>query len=205
MLQTMSYVVHVRCRARTMSYVLHVRHHISMSYVRHVRHRHIRCRTCIQYRRSDVRHRMLSSYTTSYVLTCISHVHAYNIAYDIAYDIAFDWIWSGVQGVQIACTIAQAQEFALQWIHSGIDRPTSGGRGRRPRDAIAAALAAASGPRADSSSSSARRRRGFEENVLAWTEGTRDQKSHHNFPHYSSVTSKLDTKCFLVRFPALFK
>ena len=52
---------------------------------------------------------------------------------------SFDWIWSGVQGVQIACTIAQAQEFAWQWIHSGIDRPTSGGRGRRPLNAIAAA------------------------------------------------------------------
>jgi hypothetical protein len=51
----------------------------------------------------------------------------------------------------------------------------------------------------------ARLRRGFEENVLAWTEGTRDQKSHCNFPHYSSVTSKLDTKCFLVRFHTLFK
>ena len=25
---------------------------------------------------------------------------------------SFDWIWSGVQGVQIACTIAQAQELA---------------------------------------------------------------------------------------------
>ena len=46
---------------------------------------------------------------------------------------------------------------------------------------------------------------GFEENVLAWTEGSRDQKSHRNFPHYSTVTSKLDTKCFLVRFPSLFK
>jgi hypothetical protein len=51
----------------------------------------------------------------------------------------------------------------------------------------------------------ARRQRGFEENVLTWTEGTRDQKSHGNFLHYCSVTSKLDTKCFLVRFPALFK
>jgi hypothetical protein len=51
----------------------------------------------------------------------------------------------------------------------------------------------------------ARRRRGFEDNIIAWTEGTRDQKSHRNFPHYSSVTSKLDTKCFLVRFPSLFK
>ncbi len=53
---------------------------------------------------------------------------------------SFDKIWSGVQGVQIACTIAQAQEFAWQCIHSGVERPTSGGRGRRPRDAIAAAL-----------------------------------------------------------------
>jgi hypothetical protein len=25
---------------------------------------------------------------------------------------SFDWIWSGVQGVQTACTIAQAHEFA---------------------------------------------------------------------------------------------
>ncbi len=46
---------------------------------------------------------------------------------------------------------------------------------------------------------------GFKESVLAWTEGKRDQKSHGNFPHYSSVTSKLDTKCFLVRFHTLFK
>ena len=75
---------------------------------------------------------------------------------------------------------------------------------RRTAAAAGAASAAASGPREDSSSS-ARRRRGFEENVLAWTEGTRDQKSHCNFQHYSSVTSKLDTKCFLVRFHTLFK
>jgi hypothetical protein len=61
-----------------------------MSHVRHVRHRNIRCRMFIQYRRSDVRHRMLSSYTTSYVLTCIPYVLAYNIAYDIAYDIVCD-------------------------------------------------------------------------------------------------------------------
>jgi hypothetical protein len=84
-----------------MSYVHDVRHRISMSYVRHVRHRNIRCRSTydiatmrcrmfIRYRRSDVRHRMLSSYTTSYVLTCISCVLAYNIAYDIAYDIVCD-------------------------------------------------------------------------------------------------------------------
>ncbi len=51
----------------------------------------------------------------------------------------------------------------------------------------------------------ARLRRGFGENVLAWTEGTRDQKSHCNFLHYSSVNSKLDTKGFLVRFHTLFK
>ncbi len=51
---------------------------------------------------------------------------------------SFDWIWSGVQGVQITCTIAQAQEFACQCIHSGIDRPTSGRRSR----AIAAAESA---------------------------------------------------------------
>ena len=50
-----------------------------------------------------------------------------------------DWIWSWIQGVQISCTIAQAQEFAWQWIHSDIDHPTSGGRGRRPLNAIAAA------------------------------------------------------------------
>jgi hypothetical protein len=32
----------------------------------------------------------ISSYTTSYVLTCISYVLAYNIAYDIVYDIVCD-------------------------------------------------------------------------------------------------------------------
>jgi hypothetical protein len=80
--------------------------------------------------------------TTSYVLTCISYVHAYNIAYDIAYDIVCDvhsiGFGAGFRGFkfQIACTIAQAQEFAWQCIHSGIDRPTSGRRSR----AIAAAL-----------------------------------------------------------------
>ncbi len=73
---------------------LNVRHRIiSMSYVRHVRHRKIRCRTCIRYCRSDVRHRMFSSNTTLYVLTCISYVlhitshTSDNIAYDIVYDI----------------------------------------------------------------------------------------------------------------------
>jgi hypothetical protein len=62
-----------------------------MLYVRQleVRHSNMRCCMFIRYRRTDVRHRMLSSYTTltSYVLTCISYVHAYNIAYYIAYDI----------------------------------------------------------------------------------------------------------------------
>jgi hypothetical protein len=82
MLYTMSYVMHVRHHTPTMSYVPDVRHRISMSYVRHVRHRNIRCRgtydiitiRCrmfIRYRRSDVRHRIQSSYTTSYVLTCM--------------------------------------------------------------------------------------------------------------------------------------
>ena len=95
----MSYVL--RHRRGTMSYVHDVRHRISMSYVRYVRHRNIRCRSTydiaiircrmfIRRRRSDVRHRMLSSYTTSYVLTCISYADAYNIAYDIAYDIVCD-------------------------------------------------------------------------------------------------------------------
>jgi hypothetical protein len=69
---------------------LYVRHRISMSYVRQVRHRNIRCRMCIRYRRSDVRHRMFSSYATSYVLTCISYFLAYNIAYNITYDIVYD-------------------------------------------------------------------------------------------------------------------
>ncbi len=78
MLHTMSYVVHVRHRTRTMSYVVHVRH------------RNIRCRTRIRYGRSDIRHCMFSSYTTSYVLTCISYVLEYNIAYNIAYDIVYD-------------------------------------------------------------------------------------------------------------------
>ena len=87
MLHTMSYVMHVRHHTRTMSYVEHVRHRILMSYVRHVRRRNIRCRTCKRYRRSDVRHRMFSSYTTSYVLTCISYVLAYNIAYYVVYDV----------------------------------------------------------------------------------------------------------------------
>ena len=101
MLHTMSYVMHVRHRIPTMSYVPDVRHRISMSYVRHVRHRNIRCRSTydiaaircrmfVRHRRSNIRHRMLSSYTTSHVLTCISYVHAYNIAYDIAYDIVCD-------------------------------------------------------------------------------------------------------------------
>jgi hypothetical protein len=87
---------------------------------------------------------MFSSYTTLYVLTCISYILAYNIAYDIVFDIvwqrrmrcSFDWIWSWIQGVQIACMIAQAQEFAWQCIHSGIDHPTSCRRSR----AIAADL-----------------------------------------------------------------
>jgi hypothetical protein len=61
------------------SYVVHVRHRISYD-IRHVLHRNIRCRMFIRYRRSDVRHCMLSSYK-------ISYVHAYNIAYYIPYDI----------------------------------------------------------------------------------------------------------------------
>ena len=93
-------LANVRCRTSD------VRHRIipmlhTMSYVRYVRHRNIRCRSTydiatircrmfIRRRRSDVRHRMLSSYTTSYVLTCISYADAYNIAYDIAYDIVCD-------------------------------------------------------------------------------------------------------------------
>jgi hypothetical protein len=35
---------------------------------------------------------------------------------------SFDWIWSGVtvQGVHIACTIAQAQEFATSSLHGNV-------------------------------------------------------------------------------------
>jgi hypothetical protein len=147
---------------------------------------------------------------------------------------SFDWIWSGVQGVQIACTIAQAQEFAWQCIHSGIDRPPQRRQGQAapeshrrlsrqrrqgqhpqrlrglwkispPRGCGAVskrtclpgqkehaisvqharALAGAHACNAAhverrhacaiAGAHVARRRRGFEENVIAWTEGTRDQ------------------------------
>ena len=101
---TTSYGCDVVCATTSyvaMSYVPDVRHRYTMSYVMHVRHRNIRCRSTydiatkrcrmfIRHRRSDIRHRMVSSYTTSHVLTCISYVHAYNIAYDIAYDIVCD-------------------------------------------------------------------------------------------------------------------
>ncbi len=64
---------------------------------------------------------------------------------------SFDWIWSGVtvQGVHIACTIAQAQEFATLHGNVFIQASTapSAAAGRRPLDAIAAALV--SGGRGD--------------------------------------------------------
>ncbi len=67
------------------------------------------------------------------------HTTSHTIWHTTSYAMFMDWIWSWIQGVQISCTIAQAQEFAWQWIHSDIDHPTSGGRGRRPLNAIAAA------------------------------------------------------------------
>jgi hypothetical protein len=159
--KTRTNVRHVQHSTRTMSYVVHVRHRISMSYVRHVRHRNIRCRstydiasircrTCIRYRRSDVRHRM--SHRIRHRMfdlhivrssRCIQHRIRHSIRHCM--QCSFNWIRSWVQGVQLACTITQAQEFAWQCLHSGIDRPT---RGRRSR-AIAAALG--SGGRGSSS------------------------------------------------------
>ena len=71
-----------------------------------------------------------------YDIVCFDLHIAYDIAYDIVCDAHSIEIWSWGQGVQIACTIAQAQVFAWQCIHSGIGRPTSGRQSR----AIAAAL-----------------------------------------------------------------
>ena len=71
-----------------------------------------------------------------YDIVCFDLHIAYDIAYDIVCDAHSFEIWSWGQGVQIACTIAQAQVFAWQCIHSGIGRPTSDRQSR----AIAAAL-----------------------------------------------------------------
>ncbi len=116
-------VAHDGVRGARMSYVIHVRHRISMSYVRHERDRNIRCRTCTRYRRSDRLWR-----TTSYLLivydiicfdlhivrSCIQHRIQHRIRHRIWHRMrcSFNWIWSGVQGGQITCTIAQAQAFA---------------------------------------------------------------------------------------------
>ncbi len=99
-----------------MSYVVHVRHRIlvSMSYVRHVRHCNIRCRTCIQYRRSDVRHCMFSSYTTSYVLTCISYVLAYNIVYDVVCDVVHSiGFGAGLRGFKLHARLRRHRSMQL--------------------------------------------------------------------------------------------
>jgi hypothetical protein len=147
----MSYVWHIRHSTRTTSCVVHVRHRISMSYIGHilVRHRNIRCRTstCILYRMSNIRYRMSNiRYCMSHriqhrmidlhiVRSCIQHRTRHCIRHRMR--CSFNWIWSWVQGVQFACTITQAQEFAWQCIHSGIDScPTSSRLSR----AIAAAL-----------------------------------------------------------------
>jgi hypothetical protein len=87
---------------------------------------------------------MFSSYTTSYVLTCISYVLAYNIAYNIAYDIVYDIIcyihsigfgagsrFRGFITVHIACTVAQAQELATLHGNLFIQASTAPGRRRR--------------------------------------------------------------------------
>jgi hypothetical protein len=126
--------------ARTTSYVVHVRHRISMSYVWHILHCNIRCCMCIRYRMSDIRyrmshrirHRMIGLHI---VRSCIQHRTRHRIRHRML--CSFNWIWSWVQGVQFACTITQAQGFAWQCIHSGIDScPTSSRLSR----AIAAAL-----------------------------------------------------------------
>ena len=94
---------------------------------------------------------------------------------------SFDWIWSGVQGSN--CMHDRAGTGVCLAMDSFRHRPPNQRRQgqsaperhrRRTAAAAGAASAAASGPREDSSSS-ARRRRGFEENVIAWTEGIRDQ------------------------------
>ncbi len=134
MLHTMSYVWHVRHRTRTTSYVVHVRHRISTSYVWHVRHRNIRCRTCIRYRMSNIRYRVSHRIRhhmigLHIVRPCIQHSTRHRIRHRM--QCSFNWIWSWVQGVQFACTITQAQEFAWQCIHSGIDCGPSVPRHRR--------------------------------------------------------------------------
>jgi hypothetical protein len=68
------------------------------------------------------------------VCSCIQHSIRHSIQYCMLY--SFNWIQSWVRGLQLACTITQAQEFAWQCLHPGINRPTSGRRSR----AIAAAL-----------------------------------------------------------------
>ncbi len=62
-----------------------------------------------------------------FVVYCANYFAYSSILYDI---------------FSISCILQdmQAQEFAWQCIHSGINHPTSGGMGRRPRDAIATAL-----------------------------------------------------------------
>ncbi len=129
---------------------------------------------------------MFSSYTTSYVLTCISYVLAYNIANNIVCDIIYDI----VRDVHLIGFGAGFRGFKL---HARLRRHGSlhghAFRHRQPQQRRQGQAApgrhhsrsgqqrpAASGPWADSSSSK-RRQCCFEENVLAWTEGTLDQCS----------------------------
>ena len=134
-------------------------HSMSMSYVRHVRHCNIRCRSTydiatircrmfIRYRRSDVRHRMLSSYTTSYVLTCISYVHAYNIAYDITYDIVYDIVYdvhsigfrAGFRGFKLHARLRRHRNLhANVFIQASTAPPAAGGPAPSPPLSAAAA------------------------------------------------------------------
>ena len=137
----------------------------------------------VRHRRSNIRHRMLSSYTTSHVLTCISYVHAYNIAYDIAYDIVCDvhsiGFGAGFRGSN--CMHDRAGTGVCMAMDSFRHRPPNQ---RRQGQAAPERHRRRSGGRgsirggfgaSEDSASSARRRRGFGENVIAWTEGIRDQ------------------------------
>jgi hypothetical protein len=135
---TTSYMYDVVCGTHTTSYgdvvcQAHTTSQCTMSYVHTISY--VRC--TISYVTSSVPVYDIVCFDLHivYDIVCFDLHIVHDIAYDIVCDVHSIEIRSWVQGVQIAGTIAQAQVFAWQCIHSGIGRPT---RGRQSR-AIAAA------------------------------------------------------------------
>jgi hypothetical protein len=96
--RTTSYINVVRLAHTTLQYTMSYVH--TISYLYRMSH--------------SIRHHMIGLHIVSSEY-CIQHRTRHRIRHCMR--CSFNWIWSWVQGVQFACTITQAQEFAWQFRH----------------------------------------------------------------------------------------